>query len=186
MDAFLSQWHWGQWFKEFIKYSSVPSFPSFIIEKICRAVNFLASDVIINWPRAMRMAWIKALIILQQQTSIRTTSSFSTEPIKNLAIWFTVWSQNNGNKFANHGRITHYGTVWDLKINTLLSFISLFTFLFIFRPLCFNTGHRYLGLLWCMCSVKTILHHINMKRKTRQSGNQGQNSWDVLCIDGLV
>ena len=43
IDAFLSQWLWGQWFKEFVKYTSLPSFSSFIIERICGSVNCLAS-----------------------------------------------------------------------------------------------------------------------------------------------
>ena len=49
VDVFLSQWRWGQWFKEFIKYTSVSSFSSFIIERGCGSVNYLASDVMINW-----------------------------------------------------------------------------------------------------------------------------------------
>ena len=35
MDAFLSEWHW---FKKFVKYASVASFSSFIIERICGSV----------------------------------------------------------------------------------------------------------------------------------------------------
>ena len=46
----------GQWFKEFVKDTSVPSFSSFITERMCAVVNCFASDVIINWPRATRMA----------------------------------------------------------------------------------------------------------------------------------
>ena len=48
MDAFLSQWRWGL-FKDFVKYTSVTSFSSFISERMCGAVDCLASDVIINW-----------------------------------------------------------------------------------------------------------------------------------------
>ena len=29
MDAFLAQWCWGQWFKKFVKETSVPSFSTF-------------------------------------------------------------------------------------------------------------------------------------------------------------
>ena len=49
VDVFLSQWRWGQWFKKFIKYTSVSSFSSFIIERGCGSVNYLAGDVMINW-----------------------------------------------------------------------------------------------------------------------------------------
>ena len=45
-----------QWFKEFVKRTSVPSFASFITKKICGSLNCLTSGVIINWPRAMCMA----------------------------------------------------------------------------------------------------------------------------------
>ena len=87
MDAFLSQWHWGQWCKEFVKYTSVPSFSSFIVERIWGSINYLASDVIINWQGATCMTWIKDLIILQWQDSMRTMCGFSTELIRNLSIW---------------------------------------------------------------------------------------------------
>ena len=39
MNAFLSQWRWDQWFKELVKYMSVPSFSSFITQRICGCVN---------------------------------------------------------------------------------------------------------------------------------------------------
>ena len=57
MNAFLSQWCWGQWFKEFVK-DTVGVCAKFfiIIEKVCEAAKCLASDVMINWQRAMRMA----------------------------------------------------------------------------------------------------------------------------------
>ena len=42
MDAFLSQWCWGQWFKEFVKYTSVSNFSSFIVEWVCGSINCLA------------------------------------------------------------------------------------------------------------------------------------------------
>ena len=87
MDAFLSQWRWGHWFKEFVKYTSVPSFSRFIIDKICEFVNCLSSDVIIDWRRATHTTWKKALIILQWRhwrDSMRTTCGFSTELIRNL------------------------------------------------------------------------------------------------------
>ena len=37
LDALLSQWRWGV--KDFVKYTPVESFSSFIIERICKAVN---------------------------------------------------------------------------------------------------------------------------------------------------
>ena len=53
----------------------VPSFSRFIIERICGAANCLASDAIINWPRATHTARIMALIILQWRDSIRIIHS---------------------------------------------------------------------------------------------------------------
>ena len=87
IDTFLSQWRWGQWFKEFVKYTSVPSFSSLIIEKICGAINCLASYVIINWPRAMCMAQIKAFEI-QRWGSMRAMCGFSIQLIRKPAISF--------------------------------------------------------------------------------------------------
>ena len=88
METFLSQWRWGQWLKEFVKYTSMPSFSNFIIERIWRYVNCLASDVIINWRRATRTTWIKAFMILQWWDSMRTTCGVSTEQLRNPSIWF--------------------------------------------------------------------------------------------------
>ena len=56
MDAFLSQWRWGQWFKVFVKNTSFPSF----------VVNCLASEVIVNQPRTTHV-----MIILQWRSSMR-------------------------------------------------------------------------------------------------------------------
>ena len=44
-----------------------------------------------------------------------------------------------------HDRITHYSTVGKREIHSLhfLVLTSLFNFLFILGPPCFNTGHRY-------------------------------------------
>ena len=50
-----------QWFKEFVKRTSVPSFASFITKKICGSLNCLTSGVIINWPRAMCMAQLDTI-----------------------------------------------------------------------------------------------------------------------------
>ena len=99
MDAFLSQWRWGRWYKEFVKYTSVPFFSSFIIERLCGPVNCLASDVIINWRSATRTTWIRAAIILQWRDSMRTTCGFVTELIRILSIWF-LESLNYVNQFA--------------------------------------------------------------------------------------
>ena len=33
LDAFLSRWRWGQWFKEFVKYTNVPGFFKFHFRK---------------------------------------------------------------------------------------------------------------------------------------------------------
>ena len=52
--------------------------PSFIMERLCGSINCLASEVIINWQRVIRITWIKALIILQWRDSMRTMYSFST------------------------------------------------------------------------------------------------------------
>ena len=65
MDTFLSQWHWSMCVKEFVKYTSVQSFSSFIVEWIFESMNCLVSDVIINWPSTMCRVQIMALIILQ-------------------------------------------------------------------------------------------------------------------------
>ena len=54
MDTFLAQWCLGQWFNEFVKDVCAKFFN--IMEKICEAVKCLASDIMINWQRAMRMA----------------------------------------------------------------------------------------------------------------------------------
>ena len=78
----------GQWFKGFERYTSVPSFLSFIIQRICVSVNCLASDITFNWWRATRTTWMNALIILQWRDSMRTMCGISTEPIRNLSIWF--------------------------------------------------------------------------------------------------
>ena len=72
---------------------SVLSFSSFIIERIWGSVNSLVGDVMINWRKAARTTWIKALIILQWRDSMRPTCGFSTEIIRNLSIWF-VESRN--------------------------------------------------------------------------------------------
>ena len=50
IDAFISQWRWDQRFKEFVKYTSVPSFSSLIIEKNLRIRKLFG--VIINCRRA--------------------------------------------------------------------------------------------------------------------------------------
>ena len=85
LAAFLSKWRWDQCFKEFVKYTSVPSFSNFILERICVSVNCLASsDIIINWLRATRTTWSMALIILQWRDSMRITYGFSIELIRNL------------------------------------------------------------------------------------------------------
>ena len=53
MDAFLAQWCWGQLCNDFVKDTSGAKFFK-IMEKICEAVKCSASDVMINWQRAMR------------------------------------------------------------------------------------------------------------------------------------
>ena len=79
---FIWQWRLDQWSKEFVKYTSVPSFSSFIIQIICGAANCLASDVIISWPRTTRTARMMALIILQRRRSLGIMLGFSTDLIR--------------------------------------------------------------------------------------------------------
>ena len=55
MDAFLSQWRCGQWFKQLVTFMSEPSF---IMERICGSINCLVSDVLINWRRVTHTTWI--------------------------------------------------------------------------------------------------------------------------------
>ena len=87
--------------KEFVKYTFVPRF---IIERICGAMNCLVSNDIINCPKATRTAWINILIILQWWGSMGTMHGFSTELIRNQAIWL-VESRSYISKFADHDRI---------------------------------------------------------------------------------
>ena len=77
----------SQFRKEFVQLTSVPSFSSFIIEITCGAVNCLANDVIVNWPKARRTAQIMALIILQRLCSAKLIYLYSTGIIRNSAIW---------------------------------------------------------------------------------------------------
>ena len=96
MDAFLSQCWSGQWVREIVKYTSVmPSCSSFIIERICRALNCLVSDVMINWPRATLTAWIMAMIILQRRGSMSIMHGLGTELIN------TLRPGQNGRHFAD-------------------------------------------------------------------------------------
>ena len=111
MDAFISQWHWAKWFKESLKYTCVPRFSNFIIERICEAVNCLASDVMINWPRATGMAQIMASIILQQQGSIRIMHrprNLYTSLFNLFACFLFLFPDPRGSTqgIANHDRIT--------------------------------------------------------------------------------
>ena len=140
MDAFLFQWRWGQWFKEFVKYMSVLRSSNFITEKICGSMSCLAIVVIVNCRGATWTAWIKALIILPWQDNMRTTCGFSIELIRNLSIRFVLSrSYMYVNLFANRGRITQ--SVRTRNWSPII-YISLFTFLFTFGPPCFTTGHR--------------------------------------------
>ena len=84
--------------------------------KDCGSVNCLASDVITIRRRATRTTWIKVLNILQWRDIMITTCGFVTEIIRILTIWF-VESRKYVNQFANRGRITHYSTVWEQKID---------------------------------------------------------------------
>ena len=69
---------WGQWYKEFVEYTYVFQVSLYKNLRIRKIV--LTSAVIINWRRATRTTWSKALIT-HWRNSMRSTCVFSTEPI---------------------------------------------------------------------------------------------------------
>ena len=71
MDAFLAHWCRGQWFKEYVKGTSVPNFSTLWKKNLWSRET---SDVIIDWPWATRTGRIMALIMVQRQGSKRTIS----------------------------------------------------------------------------------------------------------------
>ena len=131
MDAFLSQWRWGQWVKGLVKYTSSKIFKFHYRPNLHR--ELFLSDVIINWPRATRTVRILLLAILQWRGSMRIMNCFITDMIKNSAIWL-VESRNSGRNYVNVW--TNLQIVGEERIKqklcALLCLISMFTLLFYF------------------------------------------------------
>ena len=117
MDVFISHWRLGQRIKK-LKNTAVPCFQ----DRICGAMNSLASEVIINWPRAVRTSRSYC-----NGGAAWKLHGFSTELKWNSA---GVWIR------SIDLQIYHYGIG---KFLQFLSSISLLTFLFILGPTCFNT-----------------------------------------------